>query len=33
VGGIAGMLVAVPLAAFLKIQLDRWLAVREEAQA
>ncbi len=31
-GGIAGMLVAVPCAAFLKIQLDRWLEARE-AQA
>lgn len=29
VGGIAGMLVAVPMAAFLKIQLDRWLEKRE----
>ena len=29
VGGIAGMLVAVPTAAFLKIQLDRWLEKRE----
>lgn len=29
VGGIAGMLVAVPMAAFLKIQLDRWLAKQE----
>lgn len=29
VGGLAGMLVAVPAAAFLKIQLDRWLAARE----
>lgn len=32
VGGIAGMLVAVPTAAFLKIQLDRWLESRERAQ-
>ena len=31
VGGIAGMLVAVPTAAFLKIQLDRWLEKREPA--
>ena len=31
VGGIAGMLVAVPTAAFLKIQLDRWLEKRERA--
>ncbi len=29
VGGLAGMLVAVPAAAFLKIQLDRWLQSRE----
>ena len=29
VGGIAGMLVAVPFAAFLKIQLDRWVERRE----
>ena len=29
VGGIAGMLVAVPFAAFLKIQLDRWVEKRE----
>lgn len=29
VGGLAGMLVAVPAAAFLKIQLDRWLYARE----
>lgn len=29
VGGIAGMLVAVPTAAFLKIQLDRWIEKRE----
>ena len=29
VGGIAGMLVAVPFAAFLKIQLDRWVDKRE----
>jgi len=29
IGGIAGMLVAVPTAAFLKIQLDRWLEKRE----
>lgn len=28
-GGVAGMLVAVPVAAFLKVQLDRWLAARE----
>ncbi|MDI9589932.1 MAG: AI-2E family transporter [Acidobacteriota bacterium] len=31
VGGIAGMLVAVPTAAFLKTQLDRWMASREAA--
>ena len=29
VGGIAGMLVAVPFAAFLKIQVDRWVERRE----
>ena len=29
VGGIAGMLVAVPFAAFLKIQVDRWMENRE----
>lgn len=29
VGGPAGMLIAVPTAAFLKVQLDRWLAERE----
>lgn len=29
VGGLVGMLVAVPAAAFLKIQLDRWLVARE----
>lgn len=29
VGGLAGMLVAVPTAAFLKLQLDRWLEKRE----
>ena len=29
VGGIAGMLVAVPFAAFLKIQVDRWVEHRE----
>lgn len=33
VGGIAGMLVAVPMAAFLKIQLDRWLVGQEAAAA
>lgn len=32
VGGLAGMLVAVPTAAFLKIQLDRWLE-RVEAES
>ena len=31
VGGIAGMLVAVPTAAFLKAELDRWIAMREKA--
>lgn len=29
IGGIAGMLVAVPVAAFLKVQLDRWVERRE----
>ena len=29
VGGLAGMLVAVPVAAFVKQQLDRWLKTRE----
>jgi predicted PurR-regulated permease PerM len=29
VGGIAGMLVAVPVAAWLKIQLDRWMDANE----
>ena len=33
VGGIAGMLVAVPFAAFLKIQLDRWIEHRETTLA
>ena len=33
IGGIAGMLVAVPTAAFLKIQLDRWLERREKSLA
>lgn len=33
VGGLAGMLVAVPSAAFLKIQLDRWLARTEAEEA
>ncbi|MDO5120112.1 MAG: AI-2E family transporter, partial [Coriobacteriales bacterium] len=31
IGGLAGMLIAVPCAAFLKIQLDRWLVQREES--
>lgn len=31
IGGIAGMLVAVPTAAFLKAELDRWIEVREAA--
>lgn len=31
VGGLAGMLIAVPLAAFLKVQLERWLVKRERA--
>ena len=29
IGGFAGMLIAVPIAAFLKIQLERYLAARE----
>jgi hypothetical protein len=33
VGGLAGMLVAVPVAAFCKIQIDRWLEQREAEQA
>lgn len=32
VGGIAGMLVAVPTAGFFKIQLDRWLEKKEHAE-
>lgn len=32
VGGLVGMLVAVPAAAFLKIQLDRWLVAREKQE-
>lgn len=32
VGGIAGMLVAVPTAALLKLQLDRWVEKREAAE-
>ena len=31
IGGIAGMLVAVPTAAFLKAELDRWIEAREAA--
>ncbi|MDO4807119.1 MAG: AI-2E family transporter [Coriobacteriales bacterium] len=31
VGGLAGMLVAVPAAAFLKVQLDRWLVGQESS--
>jgi len=30
VGGLAGMLIAVPSAAFAKVQLERWLVKREE---
>lgn len=30
IGGLAGMLIAVPCAAFAKVQLDRWLVRREE---
>ena len=33
VGGIAGMLVAVPVAAWLKIQLDRWMDKNEAKKA
>ena len=29
VGGIAGMLVAVPTAAWIKVQIDRWVVARE----
>ena len=32
VGGLAGMLVAVPFAAFIKIQVDRWLERRENGE-
>ena len=32
VGGVAGMLVAVPTAAWLKIQLDRWMDANEAAR-
>ena len=32
-GGLVGMLVAVPVAAFCKIQIDRWLEEREAGQA
>lgn len=32
IGGLVGMLVAVPAAAFLKIQLDRWLVARESQE-
>ena len=31
IGGLAGMLIAVPTAAFLKVQLERWLVRREMA--
>lgn len=31
IGGIAGMLVAVPTAALIKAELDRWIALREAA--
>lgn len=31
VGGLAGMLIAVPTAAFIKVQLERWLLRREAA--
>ncbi len=33
VGGLAGMLVAVPAAAFIKIQLDKWLQSREAEES
>lgn len=32
IGGLAGMLVAVPSAAFIKMQIDRWVDEREAAQ-
>ncbi|MDO5709722.1 MAG: AI-2E family transporter, partial [Coriobacteriales bacterium] len=32
-GGLAGMLIAVPSAAFIKVQLERWLVKREAALA
>ncbi len=31
IGGLVGMVVAVPLAAFIKVRLDRWLVRREES--
>lgn len=33
IGGLVGMLIAVPSAAFIKVQLDRWLVRREEEAA
>ena len=33
IGGLAGMLVAVPTAAFLKVQIDRWVDEREASLA
>lgn len=33
IGGLVGMLVAVPFAAFVKVQLDRWLVQREDDAA
>lgn len=31
IGGLVGMVVAVPFAAFIKVRLDRWLVRREES--
>ena len=33
IGGLAGMLIAVPTAAFIKMQIDRWMEEREALQA
>ena len=32
IGGIVGMLIAVPVAALIKVQLDRYLDVREQGR-
>jgi predicted PurR-regulated permease PerM len=32
IGGIVGMLIAVPVAALIKVQLDRYLEFREEGR-